>query len=326
MTYFRPIRRMLGRTKWAVMDGGWRELQAESRILGLDKRLGRQLAALPPQQCTPSGDAGVYILCGAKHTTMAVMAVRNLLQYGDEQLSVTFLSDGTMTKANQEFISTRLPGSRVVDEAELDEIFNRRFPVAKFPALRALASQNFGGRKLVYLNMVGVHNARVLLDGDILFYRHPVALYDAILRASAGDRSMFFMEDIMTAYPCRATDLADRCGQQVPEALNAGVMVHRTPSEDDFELMESILERFDQEWRQHYFIEQAVYAALAAHRGWCYLPGDYLVVEAGTKFERASTTCAHFAGRRNRERYYQEALALVCQPVGSTKIIPTLTK
>ncbi|MCO6045365.1 hypothetical protein NG895_15755 [Aeoliella sp. ICT_H6.2] len=304
------LRRTLGFTKWAVLDGGWRQLKTKYYLRHLDARLRGKVSRMPEIACRDDSDTGLIVMCGARHFSMACLAAWTLLRHIAEPLAVTFVSDGTLSNDNGRFLSSRLPGCEIIQSKQVDQLVESVLPRKRFPLLDELRRQNFGGRKLVTMNVVGTSRYRILLDGDVLFYDVPGDIAEAIEVLRQGSSEMFFMRDILCGYPCSAGALEARLGKKVPGNLNAGLMIHRTFCREDFNQLENHLASFDIAWRKHYFIEQAAYAALAAGHGWSYLPASYSIPIPDVSFHPNGAVCSHFAGHGNRHLYYQEALRL----------------
>lgn len=200
-----------------------------SAIWGLKSYLGRV-----------GGDAHLYIHVQGRHTTWMARRLQ------------------------QHFPDARLMTQAAADAAVVPEL--RRRGLRRLEALRAMSAVML---KLVDVALTGTSDRLLVLDGDVLFFRRPDALHDALL--GPGPLSLF-QRDAFTCYVISPQQARDQFHIALEERINTGI-VALDRRVIDLALCEQLLEGavLAGGW-----VEQTLYALAASAAGHVrWLPETY---------------------------------------------------
>jgi hypothetical protein len=222
------------------------------------------------------GAVRVHTLTGHDALPGAVAALKSFCLAAEARFPLVVHDDGTLTRADGRLVAAHLPGARLVPRAEADA---RVIPAlrragftrcARYRAAQVLALKYFD------VQMDAAEGTVVYIDSDVLFFRRPDALLDALAVPDEGWRYRY-NADVATggAYDWYAWDprlLRAATGTAIAPRANTGVVCLRRPAPDW-----SLAERCLALPRAHglHYAEQGLYALEFARGGAEPLPPDY---------------------------------------------------
>lgn len=168
------------------------------------------------------------LLCH-RDVEMALHCLGSLVQCSADPITIAVHDDGSLTAEDRERLAQALPGSRVIERHEADEIMGER--LAKHEGARAFRAGSVWGLKLLDVALVEAGDC-YYIDGDVRFFRPFSGLF---CRAALAGGSVFLRDTVWTAYSVRPWHLLDRRGLRVCEGINTGLtLIDRAKYDLDF--------------------------------------------------------------------------------------------
>jgi hypothetical protein len=291
LLYYAP-RGALKKGVWKTMRGarGRRQMQAALPDFSLPE----------PPAATETSELPIHFLIGARYLPEACLVTHSLAWAAQRRVAPHFYDDGTLTRADCEFLSSKLPRAHFTLSAEINDRLAAHLPEEKFPCLRKLRPAYPHIRKLTDIHLFP-GEWKLVSDADILFFKHPTQL----LRHVAA-RESTHMVDIAPAYGVPLAALEELAGCTVHEKINVGLCHLRTP-DSDWEFVEHCATRLLADFGFTYYLEQALTAILLARAGARPLScRDYVVYPDATTAQRADCAAMHYVDD-SRSFYYDFA-------------------
>lgn len=301
-------RKALGYWKWVLLDGGLPDHRYQRHIAKLQRNARAEAATLPTIRVRESAHVAVHMWCGSSQVGMAAWSWWSLLQYCGQDVAAFTHSDGSLNEEDERFLTDRFPGMKVVRAESAETILLSYCSEWEIPILAEFRRQHKLAGKVIDFHVVGDSRCCVMFDSDILFFRPPVELIEAMNRCGKETSQMSAMSDLKSMYSAPVTELSERFGIAVPERVNSGLVVMPRLRRAEFERLEVLLRRADDVWLQSYFMEQTMIAMLAGQFGSDLLPPSYFLPGDAMK-EIEDTVCIHYVSNRSvRPKMFTEGI------------------
>lgn len=297
------IRKQLGVLKWILLDGGWPEYSYNRRLDALYRRALKQAAVLPPVPAATNADVEIHMLCGTKHAPIALWAWWSLLRFCDGRFGAVTHSDGSLTPEDIARFQKAIPGMRVEAEKSLDEIFGPFGGKQRLGNIMDIRGRHKLAKKITDFHVLSKAKVVIILDSDILFFKKPVEVLDAIDECLNGGTHVVYNEDVQSNYMATPEVLSKHYQQPVPSCFNSGLVVFPRFDGPILDRMEAVLAKAEEDWRKNYFLEQTVSAIMAGQFGATPLPKTYFVADGGHAIS-PDAICVHYAGKGNRPDFF----------------------
>lgn len=214
--------------------------------------------------CHPEAEFSIHMVTCHKHVDMAIWCLKSLAYYAKESPYLTIHDDGTLTTRDKELLCSHLYRCTVIDKSEADETMNEA--LRAYPLCRQMRARSdfYCALKLFDPLVYTPADVIVLVDSDILFFKHPSELLN-----SARCGIPCFNSDYQDAYALPAEELRRRLNIDVFPKINAGLVVLRR-ADYDLNFMERYFAYFSSPIRDVNRHEQTLNALLLsraeAHR------------------------------------------------------------
>lgn len=291
LLYYAP-RGALQKGVWKTLRGTW------------GRR--RMMQALPdfslpePPAASTAPELPIHFLIGARYLPEACLVSHSLAWAAQRPVVPHFYDDGTLTRADCEFLRSKLPRARFTLIDEINPRLDAVLPADKFPCLRKLRPAYPHIRKLTDVHLFP-GEWKLVSDADVLFFKHP----DQLLRHVAA-REAVHMVDIAPAYGVPHADLERLAGCPVHPSVNVGLCHVRTP-DIDWSFVEHCAATLLAAHGFTYYLEQALTAILLARvRATPLDPADYVVYPDAATARRATCAAIHYVDG-SRSFYYDFA-------------------
>lgn len=276
------VRRIYRKVNKVVRQIHRRQLRRRVALAAPCRRANQQVPFSP--HCLTSHDDMLMAICSAKSLNLAI----------DEALPWVFHDDGSLTAADKQLLLLQFPGCHLIERARADEFFGS----GNASHLKSLAGARQRHTLLLKLTDVQVfarHERILYVDSDVLFFRRPVGLLDAL----ANGKCNYFTKDVHTAYVAPLKIVEEITGVRPPERVNSGILV-LTRADIALEKVAHEFLKVDRakrpEWTLYnHLIEQTLVAILttASSNGADHLPQEYdLRLERGVQ----GAICRHYVG------------------------------
>ena len=247
----------------------------------------------PPCKSVETGAARnleVHVLCYWKDYLQAVWALKTFHRFARSDFSLVIHIDGFATHRMIKVLTHHFPNAWVVTRQEADRIAIPLLAKRGLEFLSRQRAQNVFVRKMVDFHVVARSRNILVLDSDVLFFREPTHLLDAI----SGSNCAVFMRDCAYCYSAPAIVIERFVGAPVVSHLNAGLGLLTTEALD-FQAIEKCLRHAELTQGDATFLEQTLYAIGLARSQVRHLPSCYLLsMEAGLGF--GDLIARHYAG------------------------------
>ncbi|MFN0220002.1 MAG: hypothetical protein ACKVP4_14460 [Hyphomicrobium sp.] len=264
----------------------------------------RRLSPLSP----PPDDSGaeVHYLTGSKYWYQTVFCHASLQINCPSRITPVIYDDGTLDANHQGEIRRIVPWARMVTISEIEAQLDIALPWSRYPILRQRRLAQPLIRKVLDLH-AGQTGWKMLLDSDMLFFRHPLWLLDWL----AQPQNPAYMIDAIEAYGY-STELRSRiCGQtSFPTRANIGIFGWR--SEDlDFDWLEWAVGELLRCAGTHYNLTQGIASMLFAGRPCDPAPAEDYVVLPSLAEGRNPTAVLHHYVAQSKRSYFQHGWRIV---------------
>ena len=302
-TYFSPSR--LIHTIRRGYSAVRRRLNWQSRLLE-DRRVRRLFGVLHGESTAvlgyPQPDFSIHMVVCSHDVELALWSLKSFSWSTQLSPAVFLHDDGSLTDRDRERLAGHIAGCTIVSRREADvraAAWLRNHPLCQ----RARATPGFYcALKLFDPWIYAPNNVILLLDSDVLFFRHPTELLTHL-----GNRSPCFGSDYQNAYSATPEELRQRLGFDILQAVNAGLVV--MPKEV-----------FDLDLIERYFAtvlrpaenrdEQTICAVLLSRAGASRLDRTYQISIQSIEPE---TSSHHFVSDGSRPRFWTEGVRLLLQ-------------
>ncbi len=189
------------------------------------------------------------------------------------------------------------PHQTLVDRLE------QKLPLAQFPCLRERWLNYPHIRKLIDVHLPG-NGSRLVLDSDLLFWRHPRLLVDWL----DDPQRPLHAVDIEENYGYPRELLTKIAGRPVPTCVNVGLMGLNS-GEIDWDFLEQASSRLIREQGTSYYLEQALSALIVArspHPAEVAPREDYLVLPDAAEVAKPTAVMHHYVDL-SRDLYHTQA-------------------
>jgi hypothetical protein len=211
----------------------------------------------------------VHVLTGDRYRTQTIALVWSLYRFLDvaERGAIVLHDDGTLTPTAIAWLRSKIPNVRVSLRPTADAVIRSYCEQEGWPRLAEMREQLILMRKLLDTVYAGRGKTVLVLDTDILFFRRPTELLEAL----TGQHAIRYNADIASAYAWPA--------ELIPEAMpnvNAGLVVYpadRTTA--DWSDYEGWLARLPPAPERLWYIEQTLLALECGTRPSAPLPLAY---------------------------------------------------
>jgi hypothetical protein len=251
LCYYRPIARWkrirrTGVFSAVLTERNRRQMQRASATLHEIRRAGKTTHQ-------------VYFLTGKKYWYQTAFCLYSLQKsLPDSQLDAIFIDDGSFDEQLRATVHRQFPGSTIRSKAETEARLMDALPPGKYPVIHRKRKSYPHLRKLTDIH-AGSSGWKMVLDSDMLFFREPVALAAWLTRPELP----FFLFDPVCSYYYSAGLMDSLAGAPVQQNLNVGAIGLESDS-IDWERLEYWISELENREGDHYFLEQALSAMLAA--------------------------------------------------------------
>lgn len=226
-------------------------------------RLARALPGFVlPEPATRSGaePLDLHVLIGARYLAEACLVTHSLAWAARRPVRPHFYDDGTLTAGDCRLLQDKLPRARFFLKPEIEARLADALPEDRYPCLRRLRPAYPHIRKLTDVHLFP-GEWKLVSDADILFFRSPDQLLDAV----AGHQACH-MVDIAPAYGVPQAALEALAGKPVHPRINVG-LCHLPTAAIDWDEMEHWAATLLAAHGFTYYLEQALTAVLLARLG-----------------------------------------------------------
>lgn len=301
----------VGALKTSIAVGGpveqWRDRRARGRMRAAAARLEPQ--TLPPADTSwPE----VHFLTGARFWDQTALCLFTLQAHSGCCLQTVLHDDGSADDAIVTRLGRMFPRARWRRPADSAALLDRHLEAARYPVLRERWRVYPNIRKLIDVHL-GARGWQLVLDSDMLFFRHPDFLLDWM---RAPDRPLHAV-DVQDSYGYPRPLLESLAGAPLPARLNVGICGLR--SEDlDWDRLETWCRRLHESAGTSYYLEQALVAMLCAGRPCAVAPAeDYQVMPTEAECREPRAVLHHYVAGSKRGYYrhaWKVALARIPRP------------
>lgn len=254
-------------------------------------------ALLPPLPFTQGRETTtVHLLTGRRYWAQTAFCLHTLARACRSNLAAELYDDGTLDTDMREHLERLGACIRIHTRATLADRLDRELPSARFPHLRERYRSYPNLRKLVDIH-AGGRGAKLVLDSDLLFFRHPQAMLDW-LRAPSG---ILHATDCIESYGYSRPLLERLAGAPLPTRVNVGVC--GLVSENlDWDLLECWTRELLRAEGTSYYLEQALVALLAARstERVALPPEDYVTMPERSEVLQPTAVMHHYVDTSSR--------------------------
>jgi len=286
--YHRPL-------SWArdlVADGGPWERRRTARGRLAMSAAARELPPLPP---APGSPLLLHLLSGARFWDQSVFCLWSLARCCGRPVAPIIYDDGTLASEHREPLARVFPAIRFIARAEIEARLEALLPVSRFPYLRERWSHYPNIRKLIDPHL-GSNGWKLVLDSDLLFFRHPKMLVDWLDQP----QNPLHAVDCQTSYSYSRPLMDELAGAPVADLVNVGLTGLNSASLD-WDRLESWCNRLITRERTHYYLEQALVAMCVAGRPCSVLPAaDYVTCPRLPEARECRAVMHHYVAQSKR--------------------------
>ena len=260
----------LGEVRESLAAGGpieqWRTFRGR-------RAMEHDAGKLPPPPSYGGAPLELHLLTGRRFWYQTAFCLWTFARAARRDLAPVIMDDGSLTSENRAHLGRLFPAIHFLARPEAEARLHAVLPVGKYPRLHDRWKNYPHIRKITDAHLGG-HGWKLVLDSDLLFFRHPTFLLNWL---DAPDRPLHAV-DIATAYGYAPDLLACVTGAPVPEKVNVG-LTGLNSDEIDWERLEHWCDRLIGEAGTHYYLEQALVAMLVTGRTCAVAPApDYVTL------------------------------------------------
>ncbi len=254
------LRRRLGALKWRLTEV-W---PAEIRLVSA-RRLRPRWAALSrllPQLAVPreEPDVEVHMLCGEAQVDMGIWASWSFLRFLPGALFFLH-SDGTLTGESVSAWRRIIPQLEFVDSAASEDRMHA--VLAAWPHLSSWRRKLPCARQDIDYFLYGRKTYVLSLDSDVLCFKEPLAVIDALRKRNEG---ALWMKDSIYAYSMPESEFVTRYGPNATR-VNGGFWMAPRLSAAEMAAMDQDLSGWEPQWRDHRWAPQTLLGAAFSRLG-----------------------------------------------------------
>ena len=242
----------------------------------------------------PQASFPVHLLTCHKDLDMALWCLKSFMHFSEWCPTITIHDDGSLTKADGTLLQAHLPGCRVIPKEEadrrLDDVLRGHPRCRQMRQARGFHT----ARKLFDPWAYCSHDALVIMDSDILFFRRPQQLLEHADRGKAC-----FGSDYQNAYAVETGEIRRRLGVEVLDRINSGLLVLGR-NDYDLDLIEDFFGVFPETAADQLWLEQTLYALLLSRAAAQRLDPAYQISSQPIE---AATVSHHFVSDGSREHF-----------------------
>ncbi|MDL5055462.1 hypothetical protein QQ056_18185 [Oscillatoria laete-virens NRMC-F 0139] len=211
--------------------------------------------------------------------------------------------DGSLSQKYQKELPDLLPGCRVIGSKEAADFIQKR--LQNHPLSGECRQIHPLCRKLFDIPLMTTKQKILMIDTDILFFRHPDQILNWLCEPS---QHTLFMEDIQDATVNPAFDFARQKGFTMIPKVNTGI-VGMNREIYDLDFFEECLAQTDMIKSDRWFIEQSLFALLSS------IKGDVEFLDSSYHMELTpacppDSVARHYMGKV-RHLFYSEGIPIV---------------
>jgi len=287
----------LGRLGDSLRNGGpWQERRTERGR----QEMERAAHTLPVPAAGTGRPLELHLLTGRRFWYQTAFCLWTLARQSGRPLAPVIYDDGSLTAEFQAPLARLFPTTRFVTRAETVARLDEFLPASRFPVLRERWLNYPNIRKLTDPH-VGHSGWKLVLDSDLLFFRHPQFLADWL---AAPDRPLHAV-DCETSYGYSRPLMNQLAGAPVADRVNVG-LTGLNGSQLDWERLEHWCATLIARERTSYYLEQALIAMLVAGRPCAIAPAaDYVTLPLLPEARACRAVMHHYVANSKRW-YFQE--------------------
>jgi hypothetical protein len=290
-----------------------RQMQAEGMAYSLRRRrLERKVLGTKPIFTRPLDGHGaapceVRVLTYAADWLMALWMAKSFYSSAGVDWPLIWHQGGPLSARHVRLLHYHFPNSGFLSMAEADARVEPALQQLGLDRTVAVRRTSAFLRKPIDFHLLSRSSKVLLLDSDVLFFRKPTEILDAV---HAGSRTNYFNKDANNGYPMTPKEAQNRFGLRPVELLNAGLGV---VCRESIKLQEVNRYLQDPEMKG-IFMDQLVYALLGATFPTELLPDTYLLsATPGLNVGGRPVVARHYAGTTRRLMFTEGIPRLIDQ-------------
>lgn len=204
----------------------------------------------------------VHMLLGHSRVLEGLWSLLSLDKFAVDPVAPVIHSDGSLTSADLETISEKLPGSRHVSRGEADEVVGVELSERGLKRCAEFRGTFILARKIFDPPMFARGPTYVVLDSDVLFFGNPVDLVKRETAVTGANGPSRYSVDNGFRYSLSAAEMKAMIGVDPVSALNSGVMRLNT-ADLGFARIEKYLDHpgfRDENGKHDYYAEMTLFA------------------------------------------------------------------
>lgn len=247
----------------------------------------------------PEAAVSVHMLVSSQTWRMGIMSAYAFEFFTGKRWEFVIHEDGSIDAATQQLIRESFPGCRVVSRAEADQVVTERLK-AHPACLRSRSAHNLF-LKFFDSPAFAPHERFVILDSDLLFYRHAPEI---VRWLESGANECWFNQDLKEGYSSPGTGIEEVLGFKLWDRVNSGLCL-LTKDAFSLDLSETFLEKCAPMAIKPNLLEQTLFAVNASrfNQGGM-LSQQYEISER--QFRRPDAICRHYLSTNKWTMLYLE--------------------
>lgn len=281
--------------------------RAYLRIEAWQQQMESAACRLPPLEPSVSAlpPLAVWFLTGRRFWYQTAFCAWTLARHSGRALVVHLADDGTLTTELEQQLRRLFPQGSTHWRAECRERFERLLPAARYPTLHRRWHDYINLHKLTAPHL-GASGMQMVLDSDMLFFRHPEALLDWW---GQPDQPCL-MVDCEESYGYSRPLLERLAGVPLLPSLNVGICGLASDM-IDWDELEFWCRSLVETEGTSYYLEQALVAMLASRRKPTVLSrADYITFPTRAQAESGAGVLQHYVAD-SKPWYFGKAWTLV---------------
>ena len=179
----------------------------------------RKILSTKPVVCDSNSEFEIHILTSKKDFLNAVWCLKTFYYYSRTRPGLVIHEDGTLDSGNVKTGFKHFPNCRIIRKSDADRDLQRFLEGFKHSRKNRLRDDFYCAAKLFDFLYYARAEKLVVLDSDVLFFRHPAEIIENI---QAG--KPFFNSDYQNAYFHPPRVLGKIFGIEIIPKVNAGLM------------------------------------------------------------------------------------------------------
>ncbi len=274
-------------------DGGPRQRRLTRQG---EAEMAAAAATLPP--LSPRADGAplrLHLLTGKRFWHQTAFCLWSFARHTDRELAPVIYDDGSLAAEHRDPLLRLFPATRIVGREEILERLDALLPADRFPRLRDRWLHYPNIRKLIDPHL-GQTGWKLVLDSDLLFFRRP----DFLLSWLEAPETPLHAVDCETSYGYPAPLLESLAGAPLAELVNVGLCGLRSDALD-WERLEFWCRELITRHGPHYYLEQALVAALVAGKPCAVAPArDYVTLPRPPEILERRAVMHHYVAGSKR--------------------------